>query len=984
MRKNRIATWMMVVMIFTSSCVGPELPKSGDESAEDLVSPTPTLDFPSSYTAGAVFFENNLAYVGFGDCVFILQFNNPSSYQEIGNYCRLANTISHFERYQDRLYATAGNQLVIFDTRDASQIKLIGTYQASAAINDLAIDKKNAFLAVGESGVQIVDISDPSQPDEGVVIDTPGTANGLDISDSRLYLADGKAGVQVFDLRSPENPLLINQYQTEEACDDIAVLDGRAYITAGDLGMQVVSFIDDQPTPVLVGGYDTQGSVVSVKVSDQKVYVIDSKEGLIAFDIMSPEFPSKVGVYDDVTEIADFAIDRGIIYLAARDKGFRVLDMYNPDIFLTYGDITFLSRKEFEQKYRISYLIDSVAGYDFKMFYTLSGEIGELHVIDKTNLDDIKRTGILSLGSFGDMKINHTIGDYLYLIDISNTMVIIDISNPADPSIVSSWDLSQKVRNFVVSGDFIYLIGDTGLQAWDLSNPESPSRVDLQNFSWSGEDIVSNENLLYVAAGADGLRIIDVQDPSSPVEVGRLKTAYPSKEIEIKGDQVYIADASTLHVVDVTDPARPVELNRIVDYERLLNMVVHKNLLLIYDASELMVYDISNPEMLVELDYEFPNINSSLLSQIPTMDDGLISIAYPFYISFDKKYKILDYQEFQFHFLWNSWNDPSLGNSNMIEESHIYGDLFEEEVGNISITGDFAFISTGNKVSVFDISDQEKPREIVDLDYKVRYRSLKAVVQKDLAYLLVMVNESKSGMVVLDISDMESPNELGSIMTPGDAVDLLIEGDYAYIADYEHGVRIVDISDPKNLVEVGHFDDSGQASKIVLKNNILYLAEKLGGFVVIDVSDPHAPKQIAKFQHRNDGQATAVEIVNDLAYVAWNSGLQIVDISDAYKPEMIFEGLDGQIFEDIEIKDNYAIFTERTSWGNSPSVLSIYDISNPKAPNLLSALQVADNAFIDDLVVKEDIIYVPVDWKLNTYQFDYPNYFEEVALFTAK
>jgi hypothetical protein len=65
----------------------------------------------------------------------------------------------------------------------------------------------------------------------------------------------------------------------------------------------------------------------------------------------------------------------------------------------------------------------------------------------------------------------------------------------------------------------------------------------------------------YVADSYAGLRVIDVSDPTLPVEIGGLDTPGYALDVAVVGDLAYVADRhSGLRVIDVSDPTLPVEL----------------------------------------------------------------------------------------------------------------------------------------------------------------------------------------------------------------------------------------------------------------------------------------------------------------------------------------------------------------------------------------------------------------------------------------
>ncbi len=56
-----------------------------------------------------------------------------------------------------------------------------------------------------------------------------------------------------------------------------------------------------------------------------------------------------------------------------------------------------------------------------------------------------------------------------------------------------------------------------------------------------------------------GLRIIDVSDPTGPIELGHYDTPGVAQGVEVHGNDAFIATGGLL-VLDVTDPPLPVEI----------------------------------------------------------------------------------------------------------------------------------------------------------------------------------------------------------------------------------------------------------------------------------------------------------------------------------------------------------------------------------------------------------------------------------------
>ena len=70
--------------------------------------------------------------------------------------------------------------------------------------------------------------------------DTPGDARFVTVEGDYAYVADGESGIQILDINDPSNPVLIGGYDTQGNASDVAVQDGYVYIADGTGGLRVI------------------------------------------------------------------------------------------------------------------------------------------------------------------------------------------------------------------------------------------------------------------------------------------------------------------------------------------------------------------------------------------------------------------------------------------------------------------------------------------------------------------------------------------------------------------------------------------------------------------------------------------------------------------------------------------------------------------------------------------------------------------------
>ena len=86
------------------------------------------------------------------------------------------------------------------------------------------------YLACGEAGLRIVDVSDPFAPYEVSFQDTPGQATAVCLSGHFAYVADGTAGLRMIDVSDPLAPVEVGFHETGDVAVDVYPRGERIYV----------------------------------------------------------------------------------------------------------------------------------------------------------------------------------------------------------------------------------------------------------------------------------------------------------------------------------------------------------------------------------------------------------------------------------------------------------------------------------------------------------------------------------------------------------------------------------------------------------------------------------------------------------------------------------------------------------------------------------------------------------------------------------
>ena len=212
---------------------------------------------------------------------------------------------------------------------DSLNVRFVGSYDTPGCARGVYVSGDYAYVADGEAGLRVIDVSDPQNPVEVGYYDTPGYAVDVYISGGYAYVAAGYAGLRVIDVNDPSNPVEVGHYDTPGCTYDVYVSGGYAYVADEDSGLQVIDISDPQ-NPVEVGYYNTPGWALGVYVSGGYAYVADDWAGLRVIDISDPSNPEEVGYYDTPDYAWDVYVSGDYAYVAAWYAGLRVIDVSDP------------------------------------------------------------------------------------------------------------------------------------------------------------------------------------------------------------------------------------------------------------------------------------------------------------------------------------------------------------------------------------------------------------------------------------------------------------------------------------------------------------------------------------------------------------------------------------------------------------------------------------------------------------------------------
>ena len=380
------------------------------------------------------------------------------------------------------------------------------------------------------------------------------------------------------------------------------------------------------------------------------------------------------------------------------------------------------------------------------------------------------------------------------------------------------------------------------------------------------------------------------------------------RETKIIDDYAYVGCQYGLIILDISDDNNPTLVGSYKTPNLCFSLDIQNNYAILACGNDgLIILDISNshnPTFLSECKLQNPNLDA-------------------------RKVEIHN----NYAFVCGGHNNPNLY---IIDISNInnpeilaYDD--SDYYRHFTVDGNYIY-ALKNEFFIVDISQITNPTLINIIDLI----GSSIAVQDDKAYI------TSAELTIVDISDPNNLNILGSCDIQTSAKDIVVDDEYAYITGSSNiGLAIIDINDSSNPILVQEIDYEGIC--ISKQNNNVYISrivdnyQTYNGIGIIDVENPNNVNIVSEFKTCKTNKF----IVNDnYAYVANGfSGLSVLDITNPSHPVMIstFESDNKAI--DVNIYSNIAFLT--VSNQNYYLGLQILDISNPLQPTLINTLDFA-------------------------------------------
>lgn len=271
------------------------------------------------------------------------------------------------------------------------------------------------------------------------------------------------------------------------------------------------------------------------------------------------------------------------------------------------------------------------------------------------------------------------------------------------------------------------------------------------------------------------------------------------------------------------------------------------------------------------------------------------------------------------------------------------GNLFGDADGlKIQFQDGYAYAVTadGSDADFYVIGVMNPSASILSGSTELKGDLQNLVVDGDYAYIAAAKNSRM--FQVVDISDPDNPTKVAEIKPTGtkDPNGIYKFGDYIYMTRETSGQEaflIYDVSDPTDPQEEGELDFSDSLEDVIVIGNYAYIATRINSqeLVIIDISNTSNPSTVGSYDLPGNNDSTSIIGFNNTLILGRDNGeVFFFDITDPTTPIKYDNNLNvNNRINDMTLgnQNQYALIV--TAEENDMSYFIIVDISTPANPN---------------------------------------------------
>ncbi len=539
------------------------------------------------------------AYVGtlastndFG--IEIYDISDPS--QPIHSGSAIGDRVEYIVISDTTAFAIAESPTTIhaLDISNPQSPSTIGSLPIPGSLDSAVLNGSSLYVATYshsslERGIYVIDVSDPSAMIQTDRLTFDGYSDKMAFLNDTLFHYAYPTGLSVYDCTVPTAPKLLTVYEESRFGNLFAAGENLLYANHDD--DRVCAIDVSNPEAIQVLGEVDMPTLLDY-VRDGNIGYGGGYDGLYMFDLTDPTNPTNLGSIDSPTEAHSVSVHNGLVFLAGPGNGLDILEINHTRASPLLSQIP-------PRPGRISNFSERAIarhGDTVYLWHTGSRSLGdELLRIDVSDPASPVVLGAVALRAtdiqFSDQHVHivvptHSEGYTIFEVQDPNTW------NPVGSLNLPGWDLELRDQMAFMAGD-----NNSTLVVVDISDPTNPTQIGSLQHAISGYSIELSGNAAFlIDYGEPTLLTVDVSVPTTPSATSTTQLPGEVFDIELVDNWLYAIGRNDIYTLDVSNPATPILTSTTpLIASSVYVSIHHEDGILFAGGEQLVTLDISNP-----------------------------------------------------------------------------------------------------------------------------------------------------------------------------------------------------------------------------------------------------------------------------------------------------------------------------------------------------------------------------------------------------
>jgi hypothetical protein len=253
---------------------------------------------------------------------------------------------------------------------------------------------------------------------------------------------------------------------------------------------------------------------------------------------------------------------------------------------------------------------------------------------------------------------------------------------------------------------------------------------------------------------------------------------------------------------------------------------------------------------------------------------------------------------------------------------------------------------------MLDISNPASPSEVGRLN---GYGGVAMYADSKYAYLSGVYEHA--GLFVVDISDSSHPQIRDSINPEGVAEwepCVPRPNSYGYLADHDGGLITLDLHDANSISQAWAGYQAHLALDVVVDGQRAYLANECAGLQILDVSDPREPVSLGRFDTLGSKETHTATARDSFAFsgmsgITGRRFLRVLNVLDPANPTLVAQESCFNPPQDYVLRDSLLYLAEEYQF-------QVFNVARPREPALMGSCTLT--SYASDLHVSDTVAFM--------------------------